>query len=87
MDLRIAKEITNLSNSMAPLNVTVSDSVFFKYTIEDLSDLENLLLLLNVSNKTDLQIYMHGNRYPSAKHDEHLYAIGDLPKPLLQDML
>ena len=54
IQLKVAKEITELSNSMPPLSATVTDSLFFKYTIEDLSDLENLLLLLNVSNKRDL---------------------------------
>ena len=46
-----------------------------------------MLLLLNVSKKKDLTIYMHRNRYPSELKDEHEYAVGDIPKHMLHAML
>ena len=69
-----------------PLSVTVQDSVFFKYTIEDTSDLEQMLLLLNVSKKKDLQVYMHCKSYPSDLFNEHDYALGDIPEHVLRHM-
>jgi hypothetical protein len=54
LNIKEAKEITELSNKSEPIPATVNDSVFFKYTIQDVSDLENMLLLLNVSKKKDL---------------------------------
>ena len=54
LSIKEAKEITQLTKEMAPLQATVVDSLFFKYTIQDTSDLENMLLLLRVSNRKDL---------------------------------
>ena len=73
-----AKPIASL-NLLAPLTATVSDSLFFKYQIQDTTDLENLLLLLNISNRKHLQVYIHKNSYPSQTVLEHEYAIGDIP--------
>ena len=64
LTLKEAKPITELSNSQGPITSTVTDSVFFKYTIQDLSDLDNQLLLLNISKRKDLQIYIHRIEYP-----------------------
>ena len=60
------------------------DSIFFKYSIQDTSDLENLLLLLNVSQRQNLQIYIHKNSYPSQDFSEHEYAVGDIPEHVLR---
>ena len=60
MAIKEAKEITRLSNAdTGPVTATVTDSLFFRYDIEDTSDLENLLLLLNISNRKHLQVYVH----------------------------
>ena len=52
--IKEAKEITVLTKEIAPFQATVIDSIFFKYTIQDTSDLENMLLLLRISNRKDL---------------------------------
>ena len=44
-----AKPVIMLTNE--PATVTVHDSIFFKYVLQDTSDLERLFLLLNVSNR------------------------------------
>lgn len=54
VELKEAKNITVLKPLLQPVDATVTDSAFFKYTIEDVSDLDNLHLLLNVSKKRDL---------------------------------
>ena len=71
---------------MPPIQTTVTDSLYFKYTIEDTSDLENMLLLLNVSNRKDLQIYIHSRSYPSDLFGEHEYALGDIPEHVIRAM-
>ena len=71
---------------MGPLEVTVNDSLFFKYTIDEKTDLEDKLLLLNVSNREDLQIYINSHSYPSSKKNEFEYALGDLPERVLKSM-
>ena len=71
---------------MPPLQATVTDSLFFKYTIENTADLENMLLLLNISKKEDLQVYIHKNSYPSDLFNEHDYALGDIPEHVLRAM-
>ena len=86
MGIKEAKPITELSSLAAPLQTTVTDSVFFKYTIQDTSDLENLLLLLNVSKKKDLQIFIHKTSYPSELRNEYDYALGDVPEHVLKAM-
>ena len=40
-----------LENEADPTTVTIHDSAFFKYVLQDTSDLERLFLLLNVSNR------------------------------------
>ena len=72
---------------MPPLDVTVTDKLFFKYFIEDVSDLDNILLLLNLSNKKDLQVYINLVEYPSIERNQHVFVIGDIPKPILMAKL
>ena len=71
---------------MPPLHATVTDSLFFKYTIEDTTDLEHMLLLLRISKRKDLQIYISKNSYPSDLFREHDYALGDVPEHVLRAM-
>mmetsp|Transcript_36906 Transcript_36906/g.48500 ORF Transcript_36906/g.48500 Transcript_36906/m.48500 type:complete len:224 (+) Transcript_36906:560-1231(+) len=71
---------------MGPFQATVADSIFFKYTIEDKSDLENLLLLLNISKKKDLEIYVHSQAYPTSEFNEHGYALGDVPEFVIRSI-
>lgn len=84
--MKEAKPIKTLTKDMAPFEATVTDSLFFKYTIEDTSDLENMLLLLNVSKRKDLQIYIHSRCYPSDLFREHEYALGDIPEHVIRAM-
>ena len=84
--IKEAKAIQLLTKEMPPFEATVVDSLYFKYTIEDTSDLENMLLLLNVSKRKDLQIYMHSRSYPSDLFNEHEYALGDIPEHVIRAM-
>ena len=69
---------------MEPFTTTVADSIYFKYTIEDISDLEQMLLLLNISKRKDLQVYVHRAAYPSHVFNDHEYALGDIPEHALR---
>ena len=86
LTLKEAKPITELSNSQGPITSTVTDSVFFKYTIQDLSDLDNQLLLLNISKRKDLQIYIHRIEYPSDQFMDYEYALGDIPPHVMSNL-
>ena len=44
-----------------------------------------LLLLLNVSTKKNLQVYIGSTNYPSEKTD-YDYAVGDIPDSSLKDI-
>ena len=82
--LREAKPIIQLKHSDPPLHTDVKDCMFFMYSIEDTSDLERLLLLLNVTNRKNLQVYVHRKNYPSQLEGEFTFAAGDLPDQVLQ---
>ena len=84
LSIKEAKPITKLHKEMAPIEATVSDSVYFQYTIEDTSDLEQMLLMLNISKRKDLQVYIHRAAYPSHVFNDHEYALGDVPSHALK---
>ena len=84
-DLDILKEpISILKNNGLVTYSSVSAKIFFKYEIATHSissrglDLDNLLLLLNVSNRKDLKVYIGHSEYPSAEGEGIMYALGDL---------
>ena len=81
-----AKPVVLLENTADPTPVTVHDSAFFKYVLQDTSDLERMFLLLNITNRERLQVYIHKRNYPSELPDEHEFAVGDLPDHVLQRM-
>ena len=54
INVKEAKPVVLLANDGEPTTATVHDSVFFKYVLQDTSDLERLFLLLNVSNRKRL---------------------------------
>ena len=58
--------------------------MFFKYTVSKETDLEKLLLLLNVTNKSGIQVYINKQEYPTPEKDMHLYAFGDVPNQIIQ---
>ena len=80
--LEEARPVTILDASV--YSATVRDSLFFKYGIKDKSDFENALLLLNLSKKEHLEVYIGKNSYPSASLDEHLIAVGSVPDHVLK---
>ena len=81
-----AKPVKTLRSDQEMI-ATVTDSIFFKYMINEKGpDLETTLIKLNLSTKKHLQVYIDKNRYPSAESNEHNYAIGDLPDSLLKVM-
>ena len=45
-----------------------------------------MFLLLNITNRERLQVYIHKRNYPSELPDEHEFAVGDLPDHVLQRM-
>ena len=86
MTIKDAKPIVQLRHGEST-QATVMDSMFFKYVIEEnTSELEHLLLLLNLSKRKDLQVYIHHAAYPSIAINEHDYSLGDLPDNILRSM-
>lgn len=64
--------------------MTVIDSVFFQFALNDTSDLENALFLLQLTTKKNIQVFVSKNcSYPGRGQGEHLLAFGDLPDSLL----
>jgi len=45
------------------------------------------MILLNISERSKVQVYLHWSRYPSAKLDQHYLCLGDLPAQVIQKML
>ena len=60
---------------------------FFKYAIREKSDLEELLILVNLSERKRLAVYLHWTNYPSANKNEHDYCLGALPSEPLSKLL
>ena len=56
--------------------------LFFSYSLEELKDPEDYLLLLNVSNRTKLQVYVHFHSFPD--QTSHYYPLGDVPESVLK---
>lgn len=82
--LRVATkdEAVSLDNLEAPLQATVTDKpLYFTYNLEHVEELENHLLLLNVSNRTKLQVYVHVHPFPDSTY--HHYPLGNVPKSAL----
>ena len=64
---------------------TVLRSKFFKFGVDQTKDIEDLKVLLQISKRKELQIYLHWEPFPSP--EKFQYAFGDLPKEVLQDLL
>ena len=64
---------------------TVTDCVFFNYFIEEKSDFENLLLLLNVSKKENLQVFINKQVYPGELNGEYNFVAGDLSDQIIKN--
>ena len=45
------------------------------------------MILLNISERSKVQVYLHWSHYPSAKLGQHDVCLGDLPAQVLQKML
>ena len=84
--MKEAKPLTILSNDGPAVTLKVKDSAFFRYNIEDTSDLERHFFLLNLSNRKDIAVYIHRKNYPSESEDEHEYALGQVPDKVLKRM-
>ena len=85
MSVKEAKLVKNLVHDES-VSVEIKDSAFFKYVIQNTKDLEKLFLLLNVSNRKRVQIYVHKKNYPSVEIDEHEFAVGNIPDEILKRM-
>ena len=65
--------------------MTITDApLFFSYSIEEEKDPEDHLLLLNVSNRTKLQVYVHLHGLPDEYN--HYYPLGDVPQHVLKKL-
>ena len=83
--MKEAKPVTELQSSREPTPAVVKDSVFFKYTIKQKEDLDRVFLLLNVSVKEGIQVYISSKEYPSEAKGEHVYAVGDVPSHVIAE--
>ena len=78
------KEIITLDDMEEPYQASIADTpLFFSYSLEHLGDsIQNQLLLLNVSTRTKLQIYVHFKPFPDKS--SHYYPLGDLADETLE---
>lgn len=69
LSLPVVPTITNLNDLEAPLlqNCSPGETCYFQYTIKDNADMEDLLVLMNLSQKSKLQAFLHWTNYPSGK--------------------
>lgn len=44
------------------------------------------MILLNVSERSKLQLFLHWTNYPSEKASEHEYCFGNVPDELLKSL-
>ena len=77
-----ARTVSQLNNGLIR-TVSIADSAFFKYTIDSKSDLERLNLLLNVSNRKNLQVFISKKQYPTEIDNENIYSVGDVPDRII----
>ena len=63
--IREAKPVVELKQG-EPVDVSISDSAFFKYTIQEEVCLDQLLHLLNISQKKNLEVYINKKGYPGS---------------------
>ena len=60
------------------MNVTIQDSLFFKYEIQSEEEtLDDVILLLNLSKKEHLQLYIDVNLYQSDTSNEFSFVAGE----------
>ena len=78
------KEIITLDDMEEPYQASIADTpLFFSYSLEHLGDsIQHQLLLLNVSTRTKLQIYVHFKPFPDKS--SHYYPLGDLAHETLE---
>ena len=76
--------VTNIKGLDAPFSATVGETpLYFQYSVAEIGDdLENQLLLLNISKRTNLQVYVHIHEWPD--ENNHLYPLGDVPENVLK---
>ena len=85
MRVRVApvSQVISLDNLQAPYDATINKTpLYFTYSLAQVEALENHLLLLNVSNRTRLQVYVHLHPFPD--HTYHHYPLGDVPDKALK---
>jgi len=69
----------------APYQGTAGEApLTFTYDLANIEELENTLLLLNVSNRKRLQVYVHNHTFPD--RNNHYYPLGDVGKKALQEL-
>mmetsp|Transcript_39918 Transcript_39918/g.52235 ORF Transcript_39918/g.52235 Transcript_39918/m.52235 type:complete len:133 (-) Transcript_39918:44-442(-) len=76
------EEFISLDNLDAPYQATITDKpLYFTYSLAHVDELENHLVLLNVSNRKKLQVYVHLHAFPDRTY--HQYPLGNAPKEAL----
>jgi hypothetical protein len=66
------------------MNCTVKDIEFFKFELNSKVDLEQVCLLIQLSQKTYLRMYVHWKFYPDK--EDHLWVVGDLSDDIMMAM-
>ena len=67
-------------------NCQPGETCYFQYTIKKSDDLDDLLILINLSQKSKLQAFLHWTQYPSVKRGEHDYALGAVEPKQVADL-
>lgn len=65
-------------------HIVAQAPLIFKYEIQDKTDLENLLILVNLSKKKHLEVYIGKNNYANSNIEEHLLAVGNIPRQIIE---
>ena len=75
-----------LDGVAGPINFNVNESpLFFSFKIAHIADLENNLILLNVSNRCQLQIYLdRKTAFPDSEN--HFFSLGDVSETVLEKL-
>ena len=66
------------------MNCTVKEIEFFKFELNSKVDFEQVCLLIQLSQKTYLRMYVHWKFYPDK--EDHLWVVGDLSDDIMMAM-
>lgn len=79
--------MVKLNNLEEALPITVNKSAFFRYVLPDGIDYDDHFVLVQVTPKSKLAVYIHSQRYPGPEKGHLDYMLGDLPAKNLKELL